>query len=63
VKNRFALGDRLEIVRPQGNLELVIEAMRNRDDASVTVAPGSGHYVRIALPPGCEGAFVAKFLA
>ncbi len=63
VKNRFALGDRLEIVRPQGNLELVIEAMRNRDDAPVTVAPGSGHHVRIALPPGCEGAFVAKFLA
>jgi collagenase-like PrtC family protease len=26
VKNRFAVGDRLEIVRPQGNLELTIEA-------------------------------------
>ena len=63
MKNHFEVGDRIEIVRPQGNLELVIEAMRNRDDAPVTVAPGSGHFIRIALPPGCEGAFVAKFLA
>jgi putative protease len=37
--------------------------MKNRDGETVSVAPGSGHLMRIALPPGCEGAFVAKFLA
>jgi putative protease len=63
VKNRFAVGDRLEIVRPQGNLEVVIESMRNAEGAPTSVAPGSGHHVRIALPPGCEGAFVARFHA
>ena len=61
VKNRFAVGDRLEIVRPEGNLEVVIEAMRNAEGAPTAVAPGGGHHVRIALPPGCEGAFVARF--
>lgn len=62
VKNRFAVGDRLELVRPQGNLELVVEAMEDGEGRPVDVAPGSGHRVRIALPPHCEGAFVARFL-
>ncbi|MCX7162444.1 MAG: tRNA 5-hydroxyuridine modification protein YegQ [Rhodocyclales bacterium] len=63
VKNHFAVGDRLEIIRPQGNLELVLDAMRNADGEAVTVAPGSGYRMRIALPPGCQGAFVARYLA
>ena len=62
VKNHFAVGDRIEIVRPGGNLDLVIDAMRNREGEAVAVAPGSGHLMRIALPPGCTGAFVAKYL-
>jgi len=62
VKNRFAVGDRIEIVRPAGNLELSIDAMKNGDGEAVAVAPGSGHRVRIALPPACEGAFVARFV-
>ena len=62
VKNHFEVGDRIEIVRPAGNFDLVIEAMQNRAGEPVTVAPGNGHLMRIALPPGCEGAFVAKYL-
>jgi len=62
VKNHFAVGDCIEIVRPAGNLELVLEAMQNRAGEPATVAPGSGHLMRIALPPGCTGAFVAKYL-
>jgi len=62
VKNHFEVGDRIEILRPAGKLELVIEAMQNSDGEPATVAPGSGHRVRIALPPGCEGAFVARYL-
>lgn len=49
-------------LHPAGNLELVIEAMQDRTGAPATVAAGSGHVVRMALPPGCEGAFVARFL-
>jgi putative protease len=62
VKNHFEVGDRIEIVRPAGNFDLVIETMQNRAGDTVTVAPGNGHLMRIALPPGCEGAFVAKYL-
>jgi putative protease len=63
VKNRFSVGDRIEIIRPQGNLDIVIESMQNRTGDPATVAPGSGHRMRIALPPGCEGAFVARYVA
>ncbi|MDO8787921.1 MAG: tRNA 5-hydroxyuridine modification protein YegQ [Sulfuritalea sp.] len=62
VKNHFAVGDRIEIIRPAGNFDVLIEAMQNRDGEPATVAPGSGHLMRIALPPGCTGAFVAKYL-
>jgi putative protease len=62
VKNHFSVGDRIEIIRPQGNLDIVIDAMRNADGEPVTVAPGSGYRMRIALPSGCDGAFVARFV-
>ena len=62
VKNHFEVGDRIEVIRPAGNFDLVIDAMQNRDGQPATVAPGSGHLMRIALPPGCEGAFVARYI-
>jgi putative protease len=40
----------------------IIDAMKNRDGEAVSVAPGSGHLMRIALPAGCEGAFVARYV-
>jgi putative protease len=60
VKNRFAVGDRLELIHPGGNREVRVEALLDRDGAAVRVAPGSGHRVRVALPAGCEGAFLAR---
>ncbi len=62
VKNRFALGDRLEIVHPSGNRELVVARMENAQGAAVTVAPGSGHRVWLPLPAELTGAFLARFL-
>jgi putative protease len=75
VKNRFAVGDRIELIHPTGNRQHVIERMQKvvtegnslfgsaGDTApdDVTVAPGSGHRVRLRLPPDCEGAFLARF--
>ena len=62
VKNRFSVGDRLEIIHPAGNMETLVEAMQDRDGRPVEVAPGSGHRVRVPLPPGREGAFLARFI-
>ncbi|HLV78393.1 MAG TPA: tRNA 5-hydroxyuridine modification protein YegQ [Marinobacter sp.] len=52
VKNRFAPGDRLELITPSGNLRFVAAAMENRAGASMACAPGSGHIVRIPRPRG-----------
>jgi putative protease len=62
VKNKFSIGDRIELIHPNGNLELAIAAMRGKNNGPVSVAPGSGHRVRIPLPAGYEGAFIARFV-
>ena len=49
VKNRFAVGDRLEIVHPSGNREIVVETMLNKKGEPVTEA-GRCH-VHIHLVP------------
>ena len=62
VKNRFAVGDRLEIIHPSGNGELTLEAIENAAGTRIDVAPGNGHRVFIALPEGLTGALLARFL-
>ncbi|VAY88668.1 putative peptidase [mine drainage metagenome] len=62
VKNRFTVGDQLEIIHPSGNQIIAVPAMRNHLNISVTEAPGSGHKVRIQLPPGLEGALLTRLL-
>ena len=62
VKNRFSVGDRLEVIHPSGNFELALERMENGEGVSITVAPGNGHRVWIPLPGEMPGAMLARFL-
>lgn len=62
VKNRFAVDDRIEVVHPGGNRDITIHRMRNADDGDITVAPGSGHQVRIELDPALDRALLARYL-
>ena len=62
VKNRFAVGDRLEVVHPSGNREVMLEHMENAECAAVSVAPGNGHRVWIPLPAELPGALLARFV-
>ena len=62
VKNRFAVGDWLEIIQPAGNRDLQLARMENSDGQPMTVAPGSGHTVWLPLPASSVGAFVARYL-
>ena len=63
VKNRFAVGDTLEIINPQGNIDVPLDRMENKAGLAIDVAPGSGHTVWIPLPENTVGAFVARYLA
>ena len=62
VKNRFSVGDRLEIIHPAGNRQVTLTVMENLAGVPVTVAPGNGHRVRIPLPEDLSGAMLARFL-
>ncbi len=59
-KNRFAVGDTLEIIHPSGNRTLRLEQMRGLDGAPLQVAAGSPLRVRIPLAGPVEGALLAR---
>ena len=61
VKNRFQVGDRLEIIHPDGNEVVELSQMLDTAGRPVQVAPGSGHRVRIPLHKPVQSAFVARF--
>ncbi len=62
VKNRFSVGDRLEIVHPSGNSIIEVPEMQGLEGEVLKVAPGSGHRVRIPLRGDLAGGMVARFL-
>lgn len=47
VKNKFSVGDKLELILPEGNIELTLEQMKNKEGEAIDVAPGSGHQVKV----------------
>ncbi len=62
VKNRFAVGDRLEVIHPSGNCTLTLERMRSLEGDELAVAPGAGHRVKIELDAALDRALLARFL-
>ncbi|QIR13813.1 tRNA 5-hydroxyuridine modification protein YegQ [Shewanella aestuarii] len=50
VKNKFSVGDSVEVMTPQGNFTLTVENLVNRKGESVEAGLGSGHFVFLALP-------------
>jgi putative protease len=51
VKNRFQIGDELELMTPLGNCIFKLESMLDKQGKSCDVAPGSGHIVEIPELP------------
>ena len=62
VKNRFAVGDRIEIIHPSGNFEIELARIENAERGAIPVAPGNGHRVWIPLPGELPGAMLARFV-
>ena len=61
VKNRFALGDTLEIIHPKGNQLIVLSEMKRKGE-NVDAAPGNGIQVQIPNMHGREKALVARVI-
>ena len=49
-KNRFAVGDELELITPEGNHRFRLEQMRDLKGEGLEVAPGSGWKVEVPMP-------------
>ncbi len=63
VKNRFALGDRLQIIQPEGNREILVESLFDKKGQPVSEAAGSGIFVRMPVAAGnFHNAMVARYL-
>lgn len=64
VKNRFEIGDELEVIHPQGNIIIKLTEIRHaQDDRPIEIAPGNGIQVRIPNMQGKKGALLAKMLS
>ena len=61
VKNRFFVGDRLELVTPAGNSMFTLEELIGRDGQATDKAPGSGHVVKVRLPDQVDPAGIDEF--
>jgi len=62
-KNKFAVGDRLELILPEGNRDIVLESMADKHGQPLAEAPGGGWEVKIPLPAQtAEKGLLAKYL-
>lgn len=67
VNNRFEQGDKIELMTPRGNWDFTLSQIINKRGEQISVAPGSGHVVRIPTPVGaiiddCDYAMLARYL-
>ena len=54
VKNKFSVGDSLELMTPQGNINFTLEHMENAKGEAMPVAPGDGYTVWLPVPQDLE---------
>ncbi|MCW8891464.1 MAG: tRNA 5-hydroxyuridine modification protein YegQ, partial [Sedimenticola sp.] len=52
VKNKFAVGDQLELLTPEGNQLFILDGMEDQHGKAMQVAPGGGYVVQVRLPAG-----------
>lgn len=63
VKNKFSVGDKLELILPEGNIEFTLEQLINKDGEAIEVAPGSGHHVKVPYSGKIPGkGLLARYL-
>ena len=61
VKNKFAVGDKLELILPEGNQDITVESMTDMYDKEMQEASGGGYEVKIPLPNGCEKGLISRY--
>ncbi len=50
VKNKFCKGDKLQLITPEGNVDVTVNEMKDSKGTSIDAALGSGYFVKMELP-------------
>jgi putative protease len=62
-KNKFAVGDRLEVIHPSGNRVVTVNTMHNTEGQAIEVAQGNPVRVWLPLEGPSEGALIARLMS
>ena len=62
VKNKFAVGDKLELILPEGNQDITLESMTDIHNHPMQEALGGGYEVKIPLPKGSTKGMISRYL-
>jgi putative protease len=63
VKNKFSVGDKLELILPEGNQDIIVECMEDMHNHSMQEASGGGYEVKIPLPEThSENGLLARYI-
>ncbi len=62
VKNKFAVGDKLELILPEGNQDIIVEDMKDMYNRDMQEAAGGGYQVKIPLPAGCSQGLLSRYI-
>jgi putative protease len=61
VKNRFEIGDLMELVTPSGNLSFRLTDIMSHDGKAIDAVPGSGRVVKIPIPADADSHSIDDF--
>ena len=63
VKNKFSVGDKLQLVTPSGNQDIMVENMEDQYGKAIEAALGSGYFVKLRLPESAnEQSLLARYV-
>jgi len=62
VKNKFAVGDKLELILPEGNQDIIVESMTDMYNHDMQEAAGGGYEVKIPLPAGKSQGLLSRYI-
>ena len=61
VKNKFSVGDKLELILPEGNQDIILESMQDMYGHDMNSALGGGYKVKIPLPAGSSHGLISRY--
>jgi len=63
VKNKIKVGDRLELIKPSGNVDIVLDNMQDMQGNAMDEAKGGGYKIQIALDKAmAEVGLIARYI-